>query len=164
MFPATQRKHGLFYVMNTPVSTQLKKLSRDRWFWLALLAGPGVWAALYFWLPVVPGQDEHLNQWWTLLLLAGLYPLLEEWLFRGLLQPQLLTCRPFRIQYLGLSYANLLTSLLFAAAHLFTQPPLWAAAVIIPSLVFGAFRDRYQSVVPAIILHSFYNLGYFLIF
>ena len=97
-------------------------------------------------------------------MLAGIYPLLEEWLFRGLLQPQLLTYRPLRTQRLGLSGANLLTSLLFGATHLLAHSPLWAAAVIIPSLIFGAFRDRYQSIVPAIILHSFYNLGYFLIF
>ncbi len=79
-------------------------------------------------------------------------------------RPRLLPFRPLRVQYLGLSKANLLTSLLFAGAHLFVQSPLWAAAVIVPSLIFGAFRDRYKSVDPAIILHSFYNLGYFLIF
>jgi len=150
--------------MNVHAPKQLKSLFQDPLFWLALLAGSATWTALYFWLPYLPVQSEHLNQWWTLLLLAGLYPLLEEWLFRGLLQPQLLTFRPLQARFLGLSNANLLTSLLFAMAHLFVQPPLWAAAVIVPSLIFGAFRDRYQSVVPAIILHSFYNLGYFLVF
>jgi len=148
--------------MSIHESKQWKNLSRDHLFWMALLAGPGVWLILYFWFPTHPRQNDGLDPWWTLLLLAGLYPLLEEWLFRGLLQPQLLTYRPLRTRLLGLSNANLLTSLLFAAAHLFVQSPLWAAAVIVPSLIFGAFRDRYQSVVPAIILHSFYNLGYFL--
>lgn len=150
--------------MNVHAPRQLKSLLQDRLFWSALLAGPVIWTALYFWLSSTSVQNDPLNQWWTLLLLAGVYPLLEEWLFRGLLQPQLLTFRPLRARFLGLSNANLLTSLLFATAHLFVQPPLWAAAVIIPSLIFGAFRDRYQSIVPAIILHSFYNLGYFLVF
>ena len=150
--------------MNTNPPKQLKNLSRDRLFWLALLAGPAVWLSLFLWLPGTSAGENSLVQWWRLLLLAGLYPLLEEWLFRGLLQPQLLTYRPLRTRLVGLTGANLLTSLLFGAVHLITQPPLWAAAVIVPSLVFGAFRDRYQSVVPAIILHSFYNLGYFLIF
>jgi len=150
--------------VNVHAPRQLKSLLQDRLFWSALLAGPVIWTALYFWLSSTSVQNDPLNQWWTLLLLAGVYPLLEEWLFRGLLQPQLLTFRPLRARFLGLSNANLLTSLLFATAHLFVQPPLWAAAVIIPSLIFGAFRDRYQSIVPAIILHSFYNLGYFLVF
>ncbi len=150
--------------MNANSPKQLNNLFRDHLFWLALLAGPGVWLALYFCFPVLPSRENGAGHWWSLLLLAGLYPLLEEWLFRGLLQPQLLIYRPLRTRFLGLSGANLLTSLLFGAAHLLTQPPLWAAAVIVPSLVFGAFRDRYQSIVPAIILHSFYNLGYFLTF
>ena len=150
--------------MKTTPLKQLKKLSRDRLFWLALLAAPAVWLILYCWFSAIPAWQYGVGHWWRLLLLAGLYPLLEEWLFRGLLQPQLLTYRPLRCRFLGLTGANLLTSLLFGAAHLIIHPPLWAAAVIVPSLVFGAFRDRHQSVIPAIILHSFYNFGYFLIF
>ncbi len=150
--------------MNANPPKQLKNLCCDRLFWLALLAGPVTWATLLAWQPATPFTQGETAQWGRLLLLAGLYPLLEEWLFRGLLQPQLLTWRPLRARALGLSGANWLASLLFGAAHLLAHPPLWAAAVIIPSLVFGAFRDRYQSVVPAIILHSFYNLGYFLMF
>jgi len=150
--------------MNGIPSQQHRDLLHDRLFWLALTAGPVVWITLLSWLPSTPFTENGLAQWWRFLLLAGLYPLLEEWLFRGLLQPQLLTWQPLRTRLLGLTGANLLTSLLFGAVHLIAHPPLWAAAVIVPSLVFGAFRDRYQSVVPAIILHSFYNLGYFLIF
>ncbi len=150
--------------MNDKPPKQLKDLPHDRLLWLALTAGPVVWLALLTWQPATPFGDGGPAQWRQLLLLAGLYPLLEEWLFRGLLQPQLLDYRPLRTQRIGLSGANLLTSLLFGAIHLFAHPPFWAAAVIIPSLVFGAFRDRYHSVVPAILLHSFYNLGYFLFF
>ncbi len=150
--------------MKTTPLTTTEKLSRDRLFWLALLAGPVVWLLLFLWLPGTLVGENSPIQWWRLLLLAGLYPLLEEWLFRGLLQPQLLNYHPLRARFLGLTYANLLTSLLFGVVHLIAHPPLWAAAVIVPSLVFGAFRDRHQSVIPAIILHSFYNFGYFLIF
>jgi len=150
--------------MNDKPPKQLKNLARDRLFQLALLAGPVVWLTLLTWQPATPFDANEPAQWGRLLLLAGLYPLLEEWLFRGLLQPQLLGYRPLRARLLGLSGANLLTSLLFGAVHLFAHPPLWAAAVIVPSLIFGAFRDRYHSVVPAILLHGFYNLGYFLLF
>ena len=49
------------------------------------------------------------------------------------------------------------------AGHWFTHPPLWALSVLIPSLVFGLVRDRLQSTYPAIVLHSFYNSGYFIL-
>jgi membrane protease YdiL (CAAX protease family) len=59
---------------------------------------------------------------------------------------------------------NIVTSIVFTGFHFIAHPPGWAIAVIIPSLVFGFFRDRYQHVLPAIILHVFYNSGYFLLF
>jgi hypothetical protein len=48
--------------------------------------------------------------------------------------------------------------------HLWSHPAGWAAAVIVPSLVFGYVRDRYQSVYPSIVLHLYYNAGYALLF
>jgi len=60
----------------------------------------------------------------------------------------------------GISMANVVTSLLFASLHLISQPPLWAALVFVPSLVFGWARDRYITVVPSIILHVVYNAGF----
>lgn len=136
-------------------------LWRDPLFLLALLAGPLAW-----WLLLGPPDPAAgpgvAGRPLALAMVAGLYPVLEEWLFRGLIQPQLLRHRRGRRSVLGISAANGLTSLLFAAAHLFSQPLPWAAAVMVPSLVFGAFRDRYRSVVPAIILHCFYNVGFFL--
>ena len=36
-----------------------------------------------------------------------------------------------------------------------------AASVVVPSLVFGHLRDRTGSTVPAILVHGWYNLGYF---
>ena len=36
------------------------------------------------------------------------------------------------------------------------------AIIFFPSLVFGELRDRYQRTLPAILLHSFYNLGFYL--
>jgi membrane protease YdiL (CAAX protease family) len=45
--------------------------------------------------------------------------------------------------------------------HFINHPPFWALAVFFPSLVFGYFRDRCDSVVPAITLHILYNFGYF---
>ncbi|MCC6136373.1 MAG: CPBP family intramembrane metalloprotease [Gammaproteobacteria bacterium] len=60
-----------------------------------------------------------------------------------------------------LSQANLLTSLLFAAAHTGVTGHWSGALVFVPSLAFGYFHDQYQRVMPAVLLHSFYNAGFF---
>jgi len=92
-----------------------------------------------------------------------LQPLLEELLFRGLLQGWLLAWPWARRQLGGFTLANLVVTLLFTALHLISHPPLWAAGVLLPSLLYGYFRDRHDSVLPAIALHVFYNAGYFLL-
>jgi uncharacterized protein len=92
-----------------------------------------------------------------------LYPILEELAFRGWLQETLLT-KGFQKQKFGFSQANLFTSILFVSLHFFNHSLLWATAVFFPSLVFGFFRDRHNSVLPSILLHIYYNAGYFLLF
>ena len=130
----------------------------DPRFGLALLAGVVFWLALA-WLDV-PGP---LFGPAALLSLVLLQPLLEELLFRGQLQGWL-AARPWgRRQFGGFTLANMVVTLLFTALHFFSHPPLWAAGVLVPSLLYGYFRDRHDSVVPAIALHVFYNAGYFLL-
>jgi len=135
----------------------------DPRFGLALLAGLLFWLAL-FWMAraglVETGPAHGLP---VLLMLVLLQPLVEELLFRGVLQGRL-AARPWgRRQIGGFSLANLTASLLFAALHFPSHPPLWAAGVLLPSLLYGYFRDRHDSVLPAIALHVFYNAGYFLL-
>ena len=130
----------------------------DPRFGLALLAGAAFWLALV-WL----GEPGPLQGPAALLSLVVLQPLGEELLFRGLLQGRL-AARPWgRRSFLGLSRANWVASLLFTALHFIGHPPLWAAGVLLPALLFGYFRDRHDSVLPAIALHVFYNAGYFLL-
>jgi len=102
----------------------------------------------------------------TLMLLinvALLYPLLEELAFRGLVQGWLLERVFFRKKWRGVTVANLFTSILFATAHLINQPLLWATGVFFPSLVFGYFRDRHQSVLTPFLLHAWYNAGFLIV-
>lgn len=127
-------------------------------------------AALVFWLGLaMTGSPVSALGWpvqepQRLLLLALVYPVLEEIVFRGALQPAL-TSRVARWSWPGpVSLANVLSSLGFAALHLFHHSPAWAAAVFVPSLVFGFFRDRHRSVASPIVLHVFYNTGYFWLF
>jgi len=131
---------------------------RDAHFGLALLAGVSFWLML-----AGLGETGPLYGLAALLSLILLQPLVEELLFRGLLQGKLAARSWGRRQVGGFTLANLLASLLFTALHFASHPPLWAAGVLLPSLLYGYFRDRHDSVVPAIALHVFYNAGYFLL-
>lgn len=102
--------------------------------------------------------------WQTLLWIGLIYPVLEELVFRGGVQAELYNYAVFRKTIASVSQANIVTSLVFATSHLINQPPLWAAAVFFPSLVFGWARDRYQHVKASIALHCFYNVGFILLF
>nr|WP_246312512.1 JDVT-CTERM system glutamic-type intramembrane protease [Aquabacterium terrae] len=88
-----------------------------------------------------------------------LYPCLEEWCFRGGLQAWLAARRWRAGPWFGISIANLLASLLFAAAHLPTRPIALAAATLLPSLLLGAVKERYGRIGPAIGLHAYFNAG-----
>ena len=50
----------------------------------------------------------------------------------------------------------------FALAHTLWHAPLWAAAVFVPSLVFGYMRDRHGSIYPGLLLHCIFNAAYVL--
>jgi membrane protease YdiL (CAAX protease family) len=138
-------------------------LWQDRLFLAALLAGPASWLILYF-------IQQPAIQWswpvikpWQFLLPVLIYPVIEEIVFRGLIQEHLRDS--ISRQSLGpLTIANLLTSLLFTGLHFIYHPPLWAALVLFPSLVFGFFKDRTRCLTAPIILHVFYNAGYFWLF
>ena len=130
----------------------------DRQFVRALLAGVVFWVVL-----------DRLGATGPVLGLAALFslillqPLIEELLFRGLLQGRLRAFSWGQRPFAGFTLANWTVSLLFTALHFISHPPLWAAGVLVPSLLYGYFRDRHDSVTPAIALHVFYNAGYFLL-
>lgn len=122
--------------------------------------------ALPVWLGMGLYFGPHLRApvgWWAWASLVLVQPLLEELVFRGLLQGQALVWlareeKPIRIGPLTL--ANVLVTIVFAALHLSAQPLAWALAVAAPSLVFGHVRERFDSVWPAFALHAFYNAGF----
>lgn len=135
-------------------------LWRDRQFALAVLLP--LLASLVLYLTLEPRSTAREPAFW--LNQVVLIPLIEELVFRGWLQGQLLRAQKCRSTWFGISCANALVASLFALAHLFTHPPVWALLVIFPALVFGHFRERHNSVVPAIALHIYYNGVYFALF
>ena len=142
------------------VMSVLHGLSRDPQFYFAIIIGVVVvWGgSRVLQSSVIPVQLQP----WILFQFILLFPLLEELLFRGLLQGSIARRLPGKLG--PLSRANIITSVLFVLAHLINQPPLWAVAVFIPSLVFGYFRDRYNHLLPSSLLHIIYNSAYYLLF
>ena len=135
---------------------------RDSVFLLLFALGPMVWLSM---IGLFAFQPLPLRAIWSaaFLSVALWQPLLEELLFRGILQGHLLHSMGSQKTWHGLSLANLLTSLSFTLAHLTSHSISWSLLVLIPSLCFGFVRDRFESVYPSIILHAFYNTGYFLL-
>ena len=146
------------------VSFILQQLSHDRVYLTAILLAPFFWFSLYYSGTAITGPDWLVRNPLLFLQVALLYPIVEELVFRGLLQERLWQTRLSRMSIYCISLPNIVTSVVFTAFHFLAHPPGWALAVIVPSLVFGFFRDRYQHVLPAIILHVLYNSGYFFLF
>lgn len=147
------------------MATQTRQVVwRDRQFGAAIAAAPVSWALVWWWS--VPGIDLTWPLYAPLpfLLSALVYPLLEEIVFRGGLQPLLLDRPRMAQRWYGISGANLLASVVFSMLHLFAHAPIWALAVLAPSLVFGYFRERHDSLKSPIALHVLYNAGYFWLF
>jgi hypothetical protein len=142
----------------------MMRMLRDSQFVLALVAAPLAWVLGYLIFAPDPDWAWPLHRPRDVLYFGILYPCVEELLFRGVLQGYLLRWPRFQRRWYALSAANLCTSGIFTALHFLTHPPLAAAAVLVPSLIFGYFRDRHGSLHAPILLHMFYNLGYFWIF
>ena len=116
------------------------------------LTGIGLW----YWLP--HGYAAHITaSLWLTLNIVLLYPVVEELLFRGVIQSELLRHRLMTIRHLRISRANMRTSVLFVGLHLIHQAPLWALSVLAPSLVLGHFRERYGNLLAPVLLHILFN-------
>ena len=133
---------------------------RDGWFVVALLAGVMFWGVLWLTTPVVP-LAWHQVLSWRFFSLVLWQPCWEELLFRGVLQGFVRQYSWGQWGWYGLTGANVLVSVVFMLGHLATHPPLWALAVLGPSLLFGWMRDHYGTVYRAMGLHAWYNAGYF---
>ena len=138
-------------------------LARDVSWWAAVICGPAFWCLLWISGQELESPARLAEAWIPLVMIVLVYPVLEEIVFRGGLQPWLYEKSEGR-RMLHISAANWATSLVFTAMHFIYHPPLWAMGVFIPSLVFGYFKDRYPGLFAPIVLHVFYNSGYAVLF
>lgn len=130
---------------------------------LALLLALPVWVALALWAGSSMRAPAGILAWISLI---AVQPVMEELVFRGLLQGQALQLmasngQPRRLGPVTL--ANVLATSCFVALHLRAQPLAWALAVAAPSLVLGHLRERFSSVWPSVLAHAIYNTGFGLI-
>ncbi|MEY3090833.1 MAG: hypothetical protein RL113_1149 [Pseudomonadota bacterium] len=130
---------------------------------VALFAAP-IFCILY--RSFFPTQDIDIfwfvNHPETFLMAILFYPVVEELAFRGVIQEFLSQKLEPNSTLLAISYANFITSILFVSLHLFHHPIIWALLTFFPSLIFGYFKERFDHILPSIILHMFYNFAYFL--
>ncbi len=136
----------------------LIQLTKDRLFLFSFVVALFYWAGYSFLInPLSEFQAQVVIR--DVLFLVFLIPVIEELCFRGLMQEFFWSKSFAQKKFLGISIANILTSLAFVLLHLYYHVWYFAFLVFFPSLVFGFFRDRYQSVIPGVILHIWYNSG-----
>ena len=129
-----------------------------RWFWwsCALGAAPVAFAVAAVGYSVAtanPPRDLAMLTLWSVL---------EEIAFRGLLQPALARAFERRQMPMGgspLTPANVVTSALFAAFHLWRHPLAVALGVFPVSLIYGKARELSGHWWPAALLHAGFNVA-----
>ncbi len=135
----------------------VKPILHDRVLWAAVLAALLFYTGLIFFYKKNIDLTWLFNQPERFLMLVLLYPFLEEVVFRGFLQSILLRWAICQRKWMGISVANLLASFIFSVTHLLYHSIFWSIVVYFPSIIFGYFRDKYQSIKPCIALHIFFN-------
>lgn len=136
-------------------------MPRTAFWWACVLAAPPIaWVVASNGYGIVvsePVRDIAYLMLWS----AG-----EEVLFRGLIQPKLASTAWIandragaqRGRIAGITLSNLITSLLFALAHLWQRTPLVALGVLPISLVLGASFERSGRLWVPVALHCSFNL------
>ncbi len=141
--------------MTDPAPAPVAALTDIR-LWMVVAANVLTGVSLWLFMPAGFAAAAAASPW-SIASFVVLWPVVEELLFRGVIQRELLRAQVLSKRYAGISGANLLASTLFASLHLVNHPPLWAAAVLAPSLALGYTLERYQRVLVPILLHGLFN-------
>lgn len=139
----------------------IKFIWKDKFFWASIILPLIVWVLYVVISQKSPNLYYIKEKQFQLLMFVFVYPIVEEVIFRGLIQDYL--NRKFNHKKnLSISYANIETSILFVLFHLIYQSAVWSLMVFIPSVIFGYFKDKYGKLQLPIFLHCFYNAGFLL--
>ncbi|TVP56489.1 MAG: JDVT-CTERM system CAAX-type protease [Halomonadaceae bacterium] len=128
---------------------------RDSAYVTVLIISPVLALLWLFWLQ--PSPDALAVTAAGVVFFVVIFPVLEELVFRGLIQGSLLRTQWGQKRFVSLSLANLLTTLCFALLHGPRGGITLALAVILPSLALGVFRERHRSVLSPVLLHMVFN-------
>jgi membrane protease YdiL (CAAX protease family) len=139
-----------------PTRPSPTKLPRPFWWACALATPPLAALAAHF------GFGVTLEAPWHVFGLLVLASIAEEIVFRGGLQRLLRRWPSGRTSWQSISTANVLTSAVFALAHLWNHPPVAALGVLPVSLLLGwAYERSGQRLAPPIALHLYFNVVLF---
>ncbi len=133
----------------------MRRFYLDPIFHLMLLCPVPVWIFLYFQTGFLDSIEIKI-----FLTLVLVYPILEEIIFRGFLQPIL--AKHLHHSWSVITSANLLTSLVFSLTHLINHPPLWSLATFIPSLALCYIMELAKNINAQIHSHCTSNSASFL--
>lgn len=109
-----------------------------------------------FWSEVAPPLQANKLPWDLIWLVT--WATVEEIVFRGGLQHALMQRRALARPWLGISAANLITSLAFSAAHLLAHSVSQSIVVFPVSLLLGRAYEHSAGLRLPIALHVWFNL------
>ena len=121
-------------------------------WWICAIGAP-----VLAWFVAKAGYGIAIASPWPDLAVLAVTSVLEEVVFRGGLQPLLRRWQPLAATQ-PVSGANLLTSVAFAALHLWHHPALAALGVLPVSLLLGWIYERSgERLLPPVLLHLYFN-------
>jgi membrane protease YdiL (CAAX protease family) len=128
-----------------------------------MIGAPVVWSGIVWIFGFGLDFDSFARASFRTVAILLIFPVLEEIVFRGLIQDYLSNKTTGWDSFLGITWANWLTTLLFCVTHLVTRSMLVASLVIVPSLLLGALRDRGFSIKALAAIHLYWNGGVYLL-
>ncbi|MDG1115224.1 MAG: JDVT-CTERM system glutamic-type intramembrane protease [Pseudomonadales bacterium] len=135
--------------------------------WGAFIGALFLWGGASWYWDLTASLSWVALQWPMFFVLCVASPILEEYVFRGMLYEFIdARCRKvwFFGDYLSISFANATTTVLFVITHMITREPMVGALVLVPSLYLGLLRHRYGSIGVCMLIHALWNIGWFSLF
>ena len=135
--------------------------------WGAFIGALFLWGGASWYWDLTASLSWVALQWPMFFVLCVASPILEEYVFRGMLYEFIdARCRKvwFFDDYLSISFANATTTVLFVITHMITREPMVGALVLVPSLYLGLLRHRYGSIGVCMLIHALWNIGWFSLF